>query len=276
MRPEDALNAHASQLPDKSAAELYALRKEWLERAERDLKAAQFVAEAPNFPEPGALVKRLQAILDAAADADCLAEEDRTELAERCRSIGRTAYLRFFEHVLELGRKVIRGESDYNFDSVVRTGELLLTKLKKLQEDEESLQRLQEKLELLLQTGRRGDSAEAKQDEAIDGRPLTNDQRLFMRYTEPCLIVQLGKTRYRSLDWSLGGLLIGGVERLPAEVGAPVLLQFGVPGGKVHEDRATIVKHKSLDKQLALQLRRFGSEMVNLKQEIESRGIAPK
>jgi hypothetical protein len=36
------------------------------------------------------------------------------------------------------------------------------------------------------------------------------------------------------------------------------------------------VKHKATDKQLALQLRRFGSAMVTLKQEIESKGVTPK
>jgi hypothetical protein len=274
------LTAHATPLPAKKSpaelAALYAARQEWLERAERDLRAAQFVAEAPAFPEPGALMKRLQAILDVAADAECLAEEDHVKLAERCRAIGRTAYLRFFEHVLETGRKVIRGESDFSLDSLIGTGERILTKLQKLQLDEDSCTRLEGKLELLLQTDRAGDSAEAKRDEAIDGRPYQSDQRLFMRYTEPSLIVQIGKTRHRSVDWSLGGLLLAGVERSPADVGAPVLLHFGVPGGKVHEDRATIVKHKTDDKLLALQLRRFGSQMVNLKQEIEARGLLPK
>lgn len=149
-------------------------------------------------------------------------------------------------------------------------------KLKKLELDEPSCERLQEKLELLLQTDRAGDSAEAKRDEAIDARPYQSDQRLFVRYTDPSLIVQIGKTRHRSVDWSLGGLLLAGVERSPADIGAPVLLHFGVPGGKVHEDRATVVKHKTDDKLLALQLRRFGSEMVNLKQEMKSRGILPK
>jgi hypothetical protein len=273
------LTAHAFLPPAKSPAELaqlYAARTEWLERAERDLRAAQFVAEAPNFPEPGALMKRLQAILDVAADADCLAEEDRTRLAERARGIGRTAYIRFFEHVLDQGRKVIRGESDYSLDSLIATGERILAKLQKLELDEASAARLEEKLELLLQTDRAGDSAEAKRDEAIDGRPYQSDQRLFVRYTEPALVVQIGKARHRSVDWSLGGVLLGGVERSPVEIGAPVLLQFGVPGGRVHEDRATVVKHKSDDKLLALQLRRFGSEMVSLKQEIEARGLLPK
>jgi hypothetical protein len=269
----------AAARPPKSPAELaqlYAARQEWLARAERDLMAAQFVAEAPNFPEPGSLLKRLQTILDVAADAECLSDEDRARLAERSRAIARTAYMRFFEHVLDLGRKVIRGESDYALDSVIATGERILRKLEKLQLDAESAARLQEKLELLLQTDRRGDSAEAKREEAIDGRPVQCDQRLFVRYTDPTLVVQIGKTRHRSVDWSLGGVLIANVDRPPADIGTPVLLQFGVPGGRVHADRATIVKHKTEDKLLALQLRRFGSEMVTLKQEIEARGILPK
>ena len=110
--------ATPSDKPPADIARLYALRQEWLERAERDLKAAQFVAEAPNFPEPGALVKRLQAILDAASDADCLGEEDRTRLADRSRAIARTAYLRFFEHVVGLAYTGRVSHEDLQFSAL--------------------------------------------------------------------------------------------------------------------------------------------------------------
>jgi hypothetical protein len=269
------LTQTAGALPTKSLAELYEDRREWLERSERDLHAAKVIAEAPSFPDPGALMKHLQGILDMAADAACLAEEDRVMLADRARAIGRTAYMRFFEHVLEVGRACIRGENEMSIDSIINTAETLMRKLKKLHLDEEGLEGMQEKVELLLQTGKRGDSAEAKQDMEFDATPYKPDQRLFMRYVDPPVVVQVGKSRYRSVDWSLGGLLIGGIEESPGDAGTPIMLRFCVPGGKVYEDRATVVRHKALDKQLSLQLRRFGSAMVTLKKEIEEKGVVP-
>jgi hypothetical protein len=266
----------ADVVPTKSIAELYEERREWLDRAERDLLAAQYIAEGPSFPDPTALLKHLQGILDASADAACLAQEDRVQLADRARAIARTGYLRFFEHLLEIGRAVVRGESDLPLESVIATAENLMAKLRKLHLDEAGFEGLQEKLEILMETGKRGDSAEAKREEAIDSKPYKPDQRLFVRYTDPPIIVQLGSGRYRSVDWSLGGLLIGGIGQSPGDSGTPVTLRFCVPGGKVYEDKATVVKHKPLDKLLAVQLRRFGSAMVTLKKEIDSKGIVPK
>lgn len=257
-------------------AERYRARKEWLERAARDFIAVGAIAEAPGCPNVELVVRHLQALLDRAADSDCLAREDRALLTDKARGIARIAYQRFFEELLEKGQAIMRGESRARLEPLLATAQELMKKLDWLQLDRQTQDGLQTKINILLETARAGDSARAKKGERLTPRPFNQDQRLFVRYGYPALIVRLADVRHRNPNWGLGGLLLTGLPRAPGAVGSFVDLRFSIEGGHIYEERATIVWFDTDGGRLGLQLRRFGSQMVNVKLEIEARGIVPR
>jgi hypothetical protein len=263
------------EISDQLLAERYRARKEWLERAARDFTAVRAVAEAPGCPNVELVIRHLQVLLDRAADSDCLAREDRELIADKARGVARIAYQRFFEDLLERGQAIMRGESRARLDPLLTTAQELMKKLDWLQLDRATQEGLHTKIGILLETARAGDSARAKKGERLKPRPFNQDQRLFVRYGEPTLIVRLADVRYRNPNWGLGGLLLTGVPRAPGGTGSFVDLHFCIEGGRVHEERAAIVWYAA-DGRLGLQLRRFGSQMVSLKQELEARRIVPR
>jgi len=218
----------------------------------------------------------LQVLLDRAADCDCLAQEDRELLTEKARGIARIAYQRFFEDLFEKGQAIMRGESRARLEPLLSTAKELMKKLDRLQLDPRTRNRLQEKIDILLQTARAGDSAKAKKAEPLKPRPFNQDKRLFLRYSDPLLIVGMGGVRYRNANWGLGGLRLDGVPRAPGTAGAFVDLRFCIEGGRIYDDRATVVWYDAEGGKLGLQLRRFGSQMVSLKQELDQRRITPR
>jgi hypothetical protein len=257
----------------QSLALLRRLREEWLLRARREIEAARVLAEAPGCPDPAVVVKYLQQTLNAGADADCLAAEDRLALAQDARAIARIACQRALEHLLDAGHDIVRGQATGRLEPLLGKAEALMQKLAQLQFDGEAYGRLKAKLDILLHTSARGVSAKAKRDEQINTRPFVRDQRLFVRYVEPAVQVRLAGRLYRTRNWGLGGLLLSGVAQRPAAIGALVDLRFSIEGGPAYDDRATVSRFDPARNELALQLRRFGSTMVTLRQWCEMRGL---
>ena len=238
--------------------------------------AVRALVEAPDCPNVERVIRHLQVLLDRAADSDCLAQEDRELLTEKARGIARIAYQRFFEDLLEKGQAIMRGESPARIEPLLATAKELMKKLDWLQLDRGTHDRLRDKIDILLQTARAGDSAKAKKAEQLKPRPFNRDKRLFLRYSDPALIVGLGGLRYRNANWSLGGLRLDGLPRAPGTAGSFVDLRFCVEGGRIYDERATIIWFDAEGGKLGLQLRRFGSQMVSLKQELDQLKITPR
>jgi hypothetical protein len=272
--PDPALLSR--DLAERSLPERYKARVEWLERAARDFEAVRVVAEGESTPSAALVMRHLQAMLNAAADADCLSREDRTMLADKARGIARIAHQRQFEDLLHKGQAVMRGDSPGRIEPMIAAAQQLMEKLKQLQLDPHALSGLKVKLDILLDTTRRGDSAKAKMDAPPKPQPLAQDKRLFLRYREPVLLVQLAGRRYRTANWGLGGLMLAGVVQCPGAIGDLVNIRFWLEGGCVHEERATIVWYQASGERLGLQLRRYGSAMVAVKQECDVRRLVPR
>jgi hypothetical protein len=273
----DGQAACPSALPNEtgtqSLALLRRLREEWLARAGREIEAARVLAEAQAAPDPASVIKYLQQTLNAAADADCLAAPDRLALAEQARAVARIACQRALEHVLDCGHDIVRGQAKGRLEPLLDKAAVLMQKLEQLHFDRDAQARLKAKLDILLHTNARGVSAKAKTDEAINTRPFVRDQRLFVRSVEPPVQVRLNGKLYQAGNWSLGGLLLNRVAAPPAALGSLVDLRFSVEGGPAYDDRATLARFDPARNALALQLRRFGSTMVTLRQWCETRGL---
>lgn len=251
-------------------------RQRWLERAESTLNTAAVIVEGPRLPDPAFVARHLKGMLDKAAEAESLMPEDREMLILRARIIERTVYERAFEQLLSDGRAAIRSNKKEALGPLLKTAADYTGELRKRGMRQDSIDGLKEKIEILRHTSRAGESEKAKAPgKDLGPKRYANDQRMFVRYTDPSLVVEIGGRRYQTVDWSLGGALIAGIERLPMPIGKVLIIKIKVEGGPFHQERATIIRHDPDAKVLALQFRRFGSSLVAIKRACESLGMDP-
>jgi hypothetical protein len=251
-------------------------RLRWLERAEATLDTAKDVAEGARVPDPAFLARHLKMMVDRATEAECLTPDDRQSLTLRTKALELTAYERAFDQLLIDGRAAIRGNHKEALGALLKTAADHMAELRKRGMGVDGITSLKEKIEILRQTSHAGDSEKAKAPEKdIGPKPFANDRRMFMRYGDPSLIVEIAGRRFQTTVWSLGGALIAGVERLPAPIGKLILVKIKVEAGHLLEERATIVRHDAEKKEFALQFRRFGSSLIAIKRECESLGMDP-
>ena len=270
---------NAPNKPGASAvkeAEREASRRHWLHRADLSLSAAQEMAEGEQFTDPGTIATYLKSVLDAAGKADCLTEDDMEGLSFRAIYIERIGYERFMDHLLELMRTNIRGNKKAELPPLITAFNDVMGHLRRLGLDDEGFERLKAKLVILLETAAPGGQQPKASDKPIKLGNFQGDHRLYVRYVFPPLVVVIGRARYRTADWSLGGLLVAGIEKRPAAEGELITIKLGLENGKAFEEQATVVKYWEKKGQMAVRFRRFGSCMVAIKREAELRGQEPK
>ena len=262
--------------PQTEAQRREAERAAWLERAEQNLRAAQEIAEGATISAPAALAAQLKSMVEKAAEVPCLTGDDRKLLAERSKALSFTAYERALEQMLQQGREAIRRNDKDAMAPLLKGIADHMGELRKLGLSAEDAESLKQKVEILRQTSHAGDSEKAKKAEQDTGPcAYANDRRMFVRYTDPTLIVVIGGGRYLTVDWSLGGARVGGIERCPAAPGSLIAIKIKVEGGRLHEEKVTVVRYDEDRKELALQFRRFGSALVTIKRECAAIGLEP-
>jgi len=270
---------NASSAADLSAvktAEVEASRRHWLHRTDLSLSAAQEMAEGQQFTDPGVIAKYLKSVLDASTKAECLNEGDIEGLVFRASYIERIGYERFLDHLLELMRGHIRAGRRAELPPLLTAFNEVIGHLRRLGLDDEGFDRLKAKLVILLETAAPGGQQPKPSETPIKLGNFQGDHRLYVRYVFPPLVVVIGRGRYRTADWSLGGLLIAGMEQPPAAEGELITIKLGLENGKAYEEQATVVKFWEKKSQVAVRFRRFGSCMVAIKREAELRGQDPK
>jgi len=269
-------NAPKADLSAVKAAEVEASRRHWLHRADLSLSAAQEMAEGQQFTDPGTIATYLKSVLEAATKADCLTEDDMEGLSFRAIYIERIGYERFLDHLLELMRNNIRANKKAELPPLLTAFNEVIGHLRRLGLDDEGFERLKAKLVILLETAAPGGQQPKASEKPIKLGNFQGDHRLYVRYVFPPLVVVIGRARYRTADWSLGGLLVAGVDQPPVPEGELITIKLGLENGKAYEEQATVVKFWEKKSQMAVRFRRFGSCMVAIKREAELRGQEPK
>ena len=270
---------NAPNKPELSAvktAEVEASRRHWLHRADLSLSAAQEMAEGQQFTDPGTIATYLKSVMDAADKSDCLTEDDMEGLTFRATYIERIGYERFLDHLLDLMRTNIRAGKRAELPPLLTAFNEVIGHLRRLGLDDEGFDRLKAKMVILLETAAPGGQQPKPSDNPIKLGNFQGDHRLYVRYVFPPLVVVIGRARYRTADWSLGGLLIANVEQPLAAEGEIITIKLGLENGKAYEEAATVVKFWEKKNQMAVRFRRFGSCMVAIKREAELRGQEPK
>src|SRR5581483_8935959 len=130
-----------------------------------------------------------------AADAACLTALDRERLAAQARSIARLAYRRGAEELLDRIEAADLREDAVQRDLLLGRAERLMRKLKRLKLESAAYDGLSSRLARL----RRAEPVAGPQP-AIGRRALVGERRLFPRYREPQLTVQLGRQFARTVN----------------------------------------------------------------------------
>jgi hypothetical protein len=253
-------------------------RRLWLERAERELDMAD-AWEASRNPDP--LVAHLDKMLELSARTESLQPEDKSELARKVRAVETKVYERHVDCLLEQAMAVTRDK-----DRQAERGDLIrkvndaFNVASRLGISDKIKQGIKDRLEIIRHTSFAGDSEAAKADaerEAamIDAPSHPRELRTFTRWRKPSLVVAINGQTFSTLDWSLGGALLGDVDNQGWKCGQAVDVKIGLPDGKLHVDKMVIVRYSPEQKRLAIRSRRFTSAFMQAKRDCDTSGNEP-
>jgi hypothetical protein len=138
---------------------------------------------------------------------------------------------------------------------------------------------VKERLDIIRQTSAAGDSTKAKEAAEREAlrreRSHQNEQRTFTRWRDPPLIVTLEGKTYTTIDWSLGGLLLGDVPDRGWQPKQQLDIKVGLEGKKVYAERIEIVRYIPEGNRLAIKVRRFASVLMQIKRDCDMAGLEP-
>ena len=253
-------------------------RRLWLERAARELETAT-AWDASR--DPAALVTHLDRMIELAGRTESLSPEDKLDLARQARTVELKVYERHIDHLLEQTMVVTRDR-----DRQTERGELLrrvndaLNNAGRLGISAAVKQRVADRLDIIRHTSAAGDSTTAKVEaerEAarVEAEAHPRELRAFTRWRKPSLVVAIAGQKFSTLDWSLGGALLGDVDNQGWKCGQPIDVKIGLPDGKLHGDKMVIVRYIPEQKRLAIRSRRFTSVLMQVKRDCDTSGQDP-
>jgi hypothetical protein len=253
-------------------------RRLWLERAARELDMAD-AWEASRNPDP--LVVHLDKMLELSARTESLQPDDKLELARKVRAIELKVYERHIDSLLEQTMAVTRDKDRQGErgDQIRKVNDALNVAAR-LGISDKIKQGIKDRLDIIRHTSFAGDSEAAKADaerEAamIDAPSHPRELRTFTRWRKPSLTVAINGETFSTLDWSLGGALLGDVDNHGWKCGQAVDVKIGLPDGKLHGDKMVIVRYSPEQKRLAIRSRRFTSVFMQVKRDCDAIGEEP-
>lgn len=138
---------------------------------------------------------------------------------------------------------------------------------------------VKQRLDIIRQTSAAGDSAKAKEaaEREAQRKEMThqNEHRTFTRWRDPPLVVLIEGKTYSTVDWSLGGLLVGDIADRGWQPGQQVDVKIGLDAAKLHAERIEIVRYIAEGNRLAIKVRRFASVLMQIKRECDQAGLDP-
>lgn len=252
-------------------------RQGWLERVSRELEAAE-AWEASR--EPDRLVSHLDQMVEAAQEADVLSPGDKVEIRTRVRAAKTETYVRHIDCLLEQAMGASRDkERLQERGELMRQINAVFNIVVRLGADEAIKQGIKDRLEIVRQTSAAGDSAKAKTDADREAARIVaaypQEQRTFKRWREPPIVVAIQGRAFTTVDWSLGGMLLGEVENRGWKCGQAIDVKVGLSEDELHDDRMIVARYDLEQKRLAIRTRRFASVLLQVKRECDRAGLEP-
>lgn len=270
--------AAQAQIADAAEAERARRRELWLERVGRELGITE-IWEADRAPDK--LAERLDRMVEVSAESDALTPQDKIDIRDRVRATKVKTYQKHIDFLLEQAMVVTRDK-----ERQTERGELLrrvndaLTIAIRLGVGDAIKQGIKDRLEIIMHTSAAGDSTTAKvaadrEAAQVEAAAHPRELRTFTRWRKPPLVVAIGGRRYDTVDWSLGGALLGEVENRGWKTGQSIDVNIGLPDGKLHADKMVVVRYSPEQKRLAIRSRRFASVLMHAKRDCDAAGLEP-
>jgi hypothetical protein len=252
-------------------------RQMWLERVGKQLQVAE---EWDPAKKPDQLAQRLQSMVEASDKTEVLSHTDKNDIRERARQISLKAFEKYLDILLERCMAATR-DKDRQTDKAKLLQEVneVFTSASKLGTSQAIKDSVKERLDIIRQTSAAGDSGKAKQ--AAEREALRreashqNEQRTFTRWRDPRLTVVIGNKTYTTIDWSLGGLLVGEIQDAGWKPGQQLDIKVGLEGQKQYAERIEVVRYIAEGNKLALKARRFASVLLQIKRDCDMAGLEP-
>lgn len=150
----------------------------------------------------------------------------------------------------------------------------------KLGAGEEFKESVRKKIEIVLATSASGTSERAKKHttSTADLRTVAEDQKLrrFTRFADPRLVVGIGVQNYKTVDWSLGGLLVANftMDLFPD---TPVLLTLSIEDDDFkHKCPSRVVAIDAGKQTLAIRFDAGASALLPIMDRCRKLGITPR
>jgi hypothetical protein len=252
-------------------------RQTWLERAGKELQ----VAEAWDANKrPDGLAKRLESMVEASNKAEILTHDDKSAIRDRARSITLRAYEKYLDSLLERAMAATRDrQRQEEKAALLKEVNEIVSVVSRLGTSQAIKDSVKERLGIIRETSAAGDSTKAK--EAAEREALRkesshqNEHRTFTRWRDPPLTVMVEGRAFSTIDWSLGGLLIGDIPDRGWKPAQQIDIKIGLDAAKLHAERVEIVRYLADEHRLAVKVRRFASVLMQVKRECEMAGLEP-
>jgi hypothetical protein len=253
-------------------------RRQWFERVAQELEVA---TEWDASTSPDLLVGHLDGMADMASASDILTPNDKFEIRERVRLVKLKAYQKHADFLLEQAMTASRDKDrQQERGDLYRLVNDALNMAARLGIDPAVKQRILDRLDIIRETSHAGDSVTAKVNADIEAARFDpvmhpSEHRTFTRWRHPTVVVAVNGRSFSTVDWSLGGALLGEVDDLGWKCGQYIDVKIGLAAGKLHADKMVVVRYSPEAKRLAIRSRRFASVLMQVKRECESAGIEP-
>jgi hypothetical protein len=271
----DVTQAQAAQRARQEAHEKQ--RQLWLERVGKELQLAE--AWDAN-KRPDALAKRLDQMVELTNKAEMLTNADKTDIRDRARTLKLRAHEKYLDGLLERTMSATRDKTrqDEKVELLKEVNEIFSTTVR-LGTTQAVKDSVKERLDIIRQTSAAGDSSKAKENAEREAQKKEhthqNEHRTFTRWRDPPLTVMIEGKAFTTLDWSLGGLLLGDVPDRNWQTGQVLDIKVGLDAAKTHPEKVEVVRYLADDKRLAVKVRRFASVLMQVKRECDAQGLEP-
>jgi hypothetical protein len=252
-------------------------RQMWLERAGKELQVAE---EWDANKRPDSLGKRLDSMVEISNKSEVLSQTDKGDIRERARQVQLKAYEKYLDVLLERCMAATRDrERLEEKNALLKEINEILSATSRLGTSQAIKDSVKERLDIIRQTSAAGDSTKAKEAAEREAlrreRSHQNEQRTFTRWRDPSLTVTLEGKTYTTIDWSLGGLLIGDVPDRGWQPGQQLDIKVGLEGKKIYAERIEVVRYIPEGNRLAIKVRRFASVLMQIKRDCDMAGLEP-
>jgi hypothetical protein len=268
------MSANAARIRRSEEREQH--RIQWLERVQRELQRAE---ETETHRNPDPVVAHLDKMVEVSKKTLVLNPADKTDIIDRTRRTKLKIYTTFLDHLLSQCMEAARDRDRFpERDALLLRINDIFSKAVNLGAHDGLRTSVKEQLDIIRQTSPAGDSSTAKKDAERDAKraqPAAHprERRMFARWRDPALVVLIDGRPYKSVDWSLGGILIALEQAGPWTPGQCLDVKVGIEPTRLLDEKVEVLRADT--SRMVVKSRRFASALMEIKRACDRDGNPP-